>query len=107
MSKSDRANEAPVEFRCYLELADWLKDQATGPMTQNPEHAETCDMLSQSADALLFIGRAIESVQQITVRTVPVDSCGPWLDDEAGLTQVLAGDAEVILAAQQIYRMAR
>jgi len=33
-------------------LSRWLRDQASGPMTQNIEHAETCDMLTKCANEL-------------------------------------------------------
>ena len=41
---------------------------------------------------------AIDTIRQITVRTVPVDSDGPY--QEAGLEQVLMGDWDLISELQ-------
>ena len=34
------------------ELTDWLRQQATGPMSNNPQHVYTCNQLANAANEL-------------------------------------------------------
>ena len=47
MNKTINVDPAPVEC-----LVIWLREQASGPMTQNPEHTKTCNMLAKCADEM-------------------------------------------------------
>lgn len=47
MSKTNDVETVPVE-----RLVIWIREQASGPMTENEEHANTCNMLAKCANEL-------------------------------------------------------
>jgi len=80
----------------------WLRDHASGPMTQNPEHAETCDMLTKCADALEHHAKAsayykCAVLQRGDASQIPSSSLGVmrwwadqhdrWITDDGAINQ--------------------
>jgi uncharacterized protein YfdQ (DUF2303 family) len=47
------------------ELTDWLRDMAEGPMAHNPEHTDTCNMLTAARVEIERLQRALTDTEQV------------------------------------------
>lgn len=63
------------------QMIEWLHDMAEGPMSHNPEHADTCNMLTAIREELERLHKTLDDlVDAIYSRDVDRQQviCGDW-----------------------------